>query len=268
MLLETDGRDLGELTGMANTQNKFDELLKSVETRERRSRRNAIVWMLLPMSAALVFFGYGSWLISSTAGQLAASEAKARQYRSRIQQLEIQIDARITANHQLESKINALDAELRTTQQQLRESLDLSKYRYPVDSIDLKLIDSEYPREANILDEILRLRERRIGWRLRGKTPEQGFDSPAFAEFILRKFHQDIELGDSENDLIAASRKLYDRLAPVSVPNPGDLVFYPAGYVMFYFKDAEDKPFVIGMTPVGITALQPDFAHVLGYRRP
>ena len=253
---------------MANKQIKFDELLASVESRERRSRRNAIVWTLIPMSAALAFLGYGSWRLGTTTEQVAALEQKAGQYQSRIQELVSEIGAKNMKIHQLESKINSLDTELRTTQEQLRDTLDLSKYRYPVDRDGLKTIYSEYPREAKTLAEILRLQERGVPWQLRGKTPEQGFDSPSFAEFILRKFDRDLEISDSENDLIAASRKLFGRLAPVSLPNPGDLVFYPAGYVMFYFTDSESKPFVIGMTPTGIEALQPDFAQVLGYRRP
>jgi hypothetical protein len=46
------------------------------------------------------------------------------------------------------------------------------------------------------------------------------------------------------------------------------LVFYRTGYVMFYFTDQRNSPFVIGMTPFGILALDPDFARIIGYRRP
>ena len=47
----------------------------------------------------------------------------------------------------------------------------------------------------------------------------------------------------------------------------GDLVFYPAGYAMFYFADPREGPFVLGMTPFGITALKSDFAKPVGYRQ-
>ena len=64
-----------------------------------------------------------------------------------------------------------------------------------------------------------------------------------------------------------ASRRLFDNLPPTSTPTTGDLVFYPGGYALFYFDDRSEGPFVLGMTPFGITALKPDFAKPLGYRR-
>jgi hypothetical protein len=39
------------------------------------------------------------------------------------------------------------------------------------------------------------------------------------------------------------------------------------GYVLFYYLDREGRPFVIGMTPMGIAALEPEFATPVGYRR-
>lgn len=50
-------------------------------------------------------------------------------------------------------------------------------------------------------------------------------------------------------------------------PHTGDLAFYPSGYALFYFEDPHGGPFVLGMTPFGITALKPDFATVLRYGR-
>jgi hypothetical protein len=50
-------------------------------------------------------------------------------------------------------------------------------------------------------------------------------------------------------------------------PRIGDLAFYPSGYVLFYFLDRSDRPFVIGMTPFGIAALEPGFATIVGFRR-
>ena len=44
-------------------------------------------------------------------------------------------------------------------------------------------------------------------------------------------------------------------------------MFYRAGYAMFYFADPREGPFVLGMTPFGITALKSDFAKPVGYRQ-
>jgi hypothetical protein len=54
-------------------------------------------------------------------------------------------------------------------------------------------------------------------------------------------------------------------LPPTSQPSIGDVVFYDLGYTMFYFKDENGEPFVVGMTPLGVLALRPDFMNVLGY---
>jgi hypothetical protein len=75
-----------------------------------------------------------------------------------------------------------------------------------------------------------------------------------------------IELRPGES-LAEASRSLYDKLPPTTQPRTGDLVFYSAGYAMFYFADPRDGPFVLGMTPFGITALKSDFAKPVGYRQ-
>jgi hypothetical protein len=45
-------------------------------------------------------------------------------------------------------------------------------------------------------------------------------------------------------------------------------VFYPAGYALFWFVDRNNRPFVIGMTPTGIVALEPNFAERTGVGRP
>jgi hypothetical protein len=74
--------------------------------------------------------------------------------------------------------------------------------------------------------------------------------------------------GAGEGDLLARSRRLFDTLPAAGSPEPGDLVFYPSGYVLFWYVDQRNQPFVIGMTPSGIIALEPDFAQRVGVRRP
>ncbi|MGR9105869.1 MAG: hypothetical protein ACU843_02960 [Gammaproteobacteria bacterium] len=264
----TDGSLTKSRFSMALQEKKFDQLLAQLETRERKSRRDGILWTLIPASAALVLLGYSSWRLQTSSEEIAGFERQAVIDQAKIRKLTTEINTRNSEIHQLESRATLLDAELRTTQQQLRDTLDLSKYKFPMDRINLKQLAGRYPQEGKILDTILQLRSKGVGWKLRGKSPEEGFDSPGFAEYILLRFERAPKIDDAETDVILASRKLFERLTPVSTPQTGDLVFYPAGYVMFFFADAENQSFVIGMTPAGITALQADFSQVLGYRRP
>jgi hypothetical protein len=68
------------------------------------------------------------------------------------------------------------------------------------------------------------------------------------------------------SDPAESSQHLFSSLRYKQSPEPGDLVFYPGDIVLFYFVDRSGRPFVIGMTPRGIRALEPGFAEPLGYR--
>jgi Skp family chaperone for outer membrane proteins len=157
--------------------------------------------------------------------------------------------------------------ELEQMRERLHETVEMARFMHKIDLVDLKVIFSRHPRPAQALERILAMKDQGVGWHLGGVDPSQGFDSPSFAAYILKELGVTgvaVEHGDT---LLATSRKLFDKLPPTDHPKVGDLVFYPAGYVLFYFEDQERKPFVIGMTPVGIAALDPDFASPVGYRK-
>lgn len=167
----------------------------------------------------------------------------------------------------LQAELDSTRTALEETRQRLRETVDMARFQHPVDPVDLKVIFSRYPHQARALQLILQLKERGVGWHLGGQQPSVGFDSPSFAAYILKELHLpggDVAPGDT---LLATSRRLFQALPPIDKPKVGDLVFYPAGYVLFYFEDKDRRPFVIGMTPSGIAALDPKFAKPVGYRK-
>ncbi|MBI3078710.1 MAG: C40 family peptidase [Deltaproteobacteria bacterium] len=168
---------------------------------------------------------------------------------------------------QLEARIADLQGKLADAEARLKEATEFGRYIHPIDFVDVKMLFSRYPQEARVLERILNLRERGAKWRLGGQSPTEGFDSPSFAAFILRELN--LPGGDVRPgvNLEATSRRLWERLPSAPQPRVGDLVFYPAGYALFYFVDQKQRPFVIGMTPFGIAALEPNFAKVVGYRR-
>ncbi|MFQ5881650.1 MAG: hypothetical protein ACE5I9_04160 [Candidatus Methylomirabilales bacterium] len=239
---------------MASTSERtFDELLARIERREQTARRRAIFYSLVPIAMAVIILGYTAYRIQSATTKVRELEKQATSYREQVTQLKAQ-----TAD--LERKLE--DAEAR-----LKDATELGRYIHPIDFVDLKVLASRYPRETRVLQLILQLRQRGVRWRLGGQSPTEGFDSPSFAAFILRELNLpggDVRPGES---LLATSRRLWERLPPASRPRVGDLAFYPAGYALFYFVDQRQQPFVIGMTPFGITALKPNFAKVVGYRR-
>src|SRR5262249_47300093 len=119
-----------------------------------------------------------------------------------------------------------------------------------------------------LLEVILQLRERKVRWRLGGASVEEGFDSPSFAAFILVE-EKALAGQPGDGDLLARSRQLAANLPKAEEPlRPGDLIFFPGGYALFWFLDQNAQPFVIGMTPLGIVALEPSFAERIAARRP
>lgn len=182
-----------------------------------------------------------------------------------------QLEADITGYRKevasLQAGLKAARSELAETRQRLRDTVDMARYMHRIDPVDLKVIFSRFPRQARALQLILKLKNKGVGWHLGGQTPAVGFDSPTFAMYIMKQLGLPggrIAQGDT---LLATSRRLFKSLQPSDRPVVGDLAFYPAGYVLFYFKDKDNKPFVIGMTPAGIAALDPGFASPLGYRK-
>lgn len=246
---------------MTEQKQTFDRLLTSIENQDRISKRNAVLWTTIPIVAAFALLGYSSWRLATSSNAVSALEQTAEDAKREIYNLTVQIDEK-------RAEVSSLRQQLEQTEKTLRETLEFSKYRFVVDPVDVKDIYSRFPREAKILDFIIDMREQDVGWRLGGRSPEEGFDSPSFAEYVLRRFDLSDDAGTAGLPLIAASRRLYNILPRADSPRIGDLAFYPSGYVMFYFLGSGNEPFVIGMTPFGIAAFKEDFAKVIGYRRP
>lgn len=167
----------------------------------------------------------------------------------------------------LRQELAVLRSELDAARKRLEETADLTRAMHEVDLVDAKHMASRYPRAAEALLFILELRRDGVTWQLGGQSPNVGFDSPSFAAFVLEHFGTIPGGFQVDRDLLATSRKLLELLETTSEPAIGDLVFYPSGYVMFLFEDAEGSRFVIGMTPFGIATVEPDFARVVAYRR-
>ena len=187
-------------------------------------------------------------------------EASIRDYQGQIARYREDIE-------RLDVQLQETRRELEETRERLEQTADMSRFTHPLDPVDLKDLFSRYPHASRGLELIMHLRERNVGWRLGGQNPDVGFDSPSFAAFVLQELgllEDGFEPGES---LLATSRRLFERLPPTGSPEVGDLVFYPAGYVLFFYRDRDGQPFVIGMTPMGIAALEPEFASQLGYRR-
>ncbi|MDF1515536.1 MAG: hypothetical protein P1S60_17135 [Anaerolineae bacterium] len=119
-------------------------------------------------------------------------------------------------------------------------------------------IAKNYPQAGALLETVSELQG--SSWRVGGFAPDEGFDSPGFAAFVL-EYNDRLTLDDP------ADRTNLPGLLPArtTTPQMGDIIFYEGGYAMFYFVDVNGVPFVVGMTSRGVLVLAPDFAPVIGY---
>jgi hypothetical protein len=227
------------------------EALAKLEQDERRARRRTVLYSLVPVGMGVLLVLYTGQKVASATRELAVLRDSTELLRD--QSVELR-DSTVELRTQLE------DAERR-----LIEATNLDRFSHPIDFVDLKLLASRYPAASRALEIILTARERETPWRLGGDDPATGFDSPGFAAWVLDQMS--LLPRETGEGLVPASRALANRLPSVPTPRAGDLAIYPGGYVLFWFTDQRDEPFVIGMTPSGVTALDADFAQLVGYRR-
>ncbi|HBE40174.1 MAG TPA: hypothetical protein DDW27_03055 [Bacteroidales bacterium] len=148
--------------------------------------------------------------------------------------------------HNLERNVNELETRIRET-----TVFDRNRYQMNWDNAKMLLSGAGYKQERLIID-IIEMKYSGVGWKLNGYSPDVGFDSPSFAAWLLNK---------NEILLIEPSQRyrLPELLRETDNPGIGDLIFYDSGYAMFYFRDRNGHPFCIGMTPLGIVALEINF---------
>lgn len=240
----------------------FDQALNRVEARQQTARRRAWLTALLPVTLGAAFLAYATWHLQDASQAVAELRAEAEDHEAKVTALAAEIDERTRTIARLQGELDAVEM-------RLQETTEITRHVHPIDMVDMKMIFSTIPaRVADALGTILEQRERDVGWRLGGTAPEQGFDSPSFAAFVLERHGALPPASGGAEDLLSRSRRLFQDLPAATTPQPGDLVFYPSGYALFYFLDQRREPFVIGMTPSGIVALDPDFAPPVGVRRP
>lgn len=154
----------------------------------------------------------------------------------------------------LENTIGGLEKNINELEVRIQETMVFDRNRYQMDWTNAKsLLSSVYSsRQERLILDIIRMKMDGVSWKLNGYSPETGFDSPGFAAWLLNK---------NEILRIEPSRRyrLPEMLPETDNPQIGDLIFYDSGYAMFYFRDRYGHPFCIGMTPLGIAALEINF---------
>lgn len=168
--------------------------------------------------------------------QIASLEQESKQYQERYQE-------------QLE-RSRALAEELAEVTARLEQAVAFQTNVYDLDWTDVKDIASRMEEAGELLVRIDEFRQEGVTWGL-DNTIAGGFTSPGFAGFILQQMQ-----GQGTASYGATLSNLETRRGS---PQLGDVVLYESGYAMFYMQDYQGTPFVVGMTPIGILALEFEF---------
>ena len=252
---------------MKESEKQLQSLIQRAELRERTARKRAIVYSLVPILLAATLLWFTRYRIIQYQKEAAQYQEEAVTYKN--QAAEYQVVAagykNQAAEYQKEAagykkQVAELKQSLDEIEKRLRQSTKFARHIRKVDWRMAKLLYSRYPRQAELFNAIRSMRDEGIGWELGGKSPEEGFDSPSFAAYVLAEMNL-LEVPFS------ARYRLRELIKETKHPEVGDLIFYETGYTMFYFHfKGYGRPFCVGMTPAGIVALEIEFGpRLLGY---
>jgi hypothetical protein len=140
-------------------------------------------------------------------------------------------------------RLGEAEAVIATLQEHIGLSVALSQHLRPVTREDAEKLADSSDQLARLLSRVLDMQSRNTRFSSANK-PGVGFNSPGFTGYVLGR---------------VSRGKSMAGLPETDTPGLGDIIRYQNGFDMFLLEDANGEPFVIGMTPVGIAALEPDF---------
>jgi hypothetical protein len=151
---------------------------------------------------------------------------------------------------QLQKEVTELNEQADNAVKQVQQSTEYKQHLHPLDWTMAKELYSVSDRVAGLLEAILSYSKQGSDKPLKfslANDLEKGFTSPGFARFILQK-----QAGEQA--------ELSSLPVQTGAPQNGDIIRYDGGYAMFYFENPYSHDnFVVGMTPLGIVAVDRKF---------
>ncbi len=226
-------------------ENHKEQIFGKFQKEEKKSRKRMFIYSSIPLIITIVLIITSYLSVNDAQNQVAILTEE-------MQTLETTV---IDLNKEIVAKTDSL-----TEMKKVYElAINYKDKRFQFDFKRDKELYSRYPKQTRMITEMRRMIDaNEIKWHLGGNSPEQGFDSPSFAAYIINKY--------SKTNISAGERyKLKEILPATTNPKVGDVVFYEQGYAMIYFE-YRNQPFVVGMTPIGLASLTLEFGpKILGY---
>jgi len=180
------------------------------------------------------------------AERVTAAESARTRAEAELKTAQDALKSAVDQTTKLQQQITELEGKLAAAQKALAAALDLQKHVYKLNWDELKMMSAESGAAAGLLEKIFQQKDR-VHWGM-SNTPAGGYNSPGFATLILQQVNR-----------LPPGRSLAELPREDGAPRLGDVVVYESGYSLFFFRDHARREFVIGMTPLGVLALNYDF---------
>lgn len=181
--------------------------------------------------------------------QLKKLQADATEQAALIARLNTQLTDQRQQAASLKAQLEDANKRLDELKGQIQAATDFNRYLHAIDFADAKNLFNTSSALGELLVKILELRDRNLKFDFANRI-EVGFTSPGFAGYVLQQLRK-VPPGPADTAL--------RNLPHTAEPELGDIIQYETGFALFYLKDQRGAPFVIGMTPRGIAALNVDF---------
>ncbi len=229
---------------MALNEEEITELLNKLNSKERGFKNRSIFTI-----AILLTFG-ATWLIW-TNSQVNVMKREVASLNIEIRSLNDTLASKKKDVIYLEGVLHEAD------------NFKQSKFNLRPDAIKHLLYNNDLGVINKLFGDIKNFQYNNVRFKLDGKNPEDGFNSPSMISYVLKKH------GLNESIATNSSQLIKQMLVIEGEMRTGDVIVYESGYSMLYvkykdpYRNEDPEEFVIGMTPFGILELKLDFAKKL-----
>lgn len=225
------------------------ELEARVSRNERRVLVRTVALTLVPIVAAAALLWITIAKVQHAQNELAQTRVELARTQRELDEAQQQAATLRAQNARTRRQAANLKKRVNELRVQLQDAARFERHVHQFDFTDVKIAATRNARLSHVFLNIAESQQMGVGWGL-DNTLQTGFTSPGFAAYVLDR------LPSNRGDPLQTLRSLRHRAGE---PQPGDVILYEGGFAMFYLRDAEGHPFVVGMTPVGIVSLERNF---------
>ena len=192
---------------MSSLEEKLQSLAKEIEHHQRLSQRRSIALTFVPVFLAVVFIlSIANFQQSAPQSTLPENVSVIKELQSANQQIAL-LQMELEGAKQQIASLQRLVAENNSKYSKINQDFLEAKYlgqHIYMGEFFSHFVSQTYPKQSEILEDIKRMKQNNVNYKLGGFSPEEGFDSAGFATYILVK-HQLLIISDPYSCLLYTS---------------------------------------------------------------